>query len=258
MTQSALYHGWVTHDRRRPVAHALQYRIFMLLLDLDEAPFLARGLRWFGFDCAGMVSFFQRDHGDGTPRGLRVWIDAQLAAAGLQAGGAVRVLCMPRVFGHAFNPLTVFFCFAPDGKLQAMLYEVNNTFGQRHSYLLPVLDGGDLDDGVPVRQSCAKMFHVSPFMAMDLRYRFRVALPGPRVGVFIAASDADGVVLAASFTGRRQALNDTALLRAAMRMPWLGLSVLFGIHWEALKLWLKGLKLRPAPPAPQGAVTIIS
>jgi len=266
---SALYHGWVTHHRSRPVTHALRYRIFMLLLDLDEAPALARDLRGFGFDSAGVLSFRQRDHGDGTAGGLRGWIDTHLAAAGLQAGGAVRVLCMPRVFGHAFNPLTVFFCLAPGGTLQAMLYEVNNTFGQRHSYLLPVLDGAVLDGAVldgavldgagPVRQCCTKMFHVSPFMAMDLRYRFRVALPGERAGVFIAASDTEGVVLAASFTGRRQALSDRALLRAALRMPLLGMSVLAGIHWEAFKLWLKGLKLRPAPPAPpapQGAVTI--
>jgi hypothetical protein len=253
---SALYHGWVTHHRNRPVTHALRYRIFMLLLDLDEAPAVARGLRWFGFDRVGVMSFWQRDHGNGTARGLRGWIDTQLAASGLPAAGAVRVLCMPRVFGHAFNPLTVFFCFAPGGALQAMLYEVNNTFGQRHSYLLPVLDDGVLDGGAPVRQSCTKMFHVSPFMAMDLRYRFRVALPGARAGVFIAAADAEGVVLAASFTGRREALSDAALLRAALRMPLLGMMVLIGIHWEAFKLWLKGLKLRPAPPAPEGAVTI--
>jgi DUF1365 family protein len=241
----------VTHHRRREVAHALRYRIFLLALDLDEAAWLTRRLRWFGFERRAVLSFWQRDHGDGTPGGLRDWIEAQLAAAGLAGGGAVTVLCMPRVFGHAFNPLTLFFCHAPDGALQAMLYEVNNTFGQRHSYLLPVRG-----DAAHITQTCGKMFHVSPFMDMDLSYQFRVSLPGERIGVFITASDAEGVVLAAGFTGRRQALTDAALLRAVLVMPLQGAKVVLGIHWEAMKLWLKGLKLRPAPAKPAASVTI--
>ncbi len=253
MTHSALYHGTVTHHRIRPVAHALRYRIFLLLLDLDEAASLGRRLRWFGFDRPGFASFWQKDHGAGTAAGLRGWIDAQLTKAGLPASGAVRVLCMPRVLGHAFNPLTVFFSHAPGGTLQALIYEVNNTFGQRHAYVLPV-HGSE----APIRHECAKMFHVSPFMAMDLRYQFRVAAPGERCAVFITASDKDGPVLSAAFTGRRQALTDTALARAVLRMPLLGAKVLVGIHWEALKLWLKGLKLRPAPPRPAETVTIVS
>jgi DUF1365 family protein len=233
------------------VAHALRYRIFLLFLDLDEAASLSRRLRWFGFDRPGLASFWQKDHGAGTAAGLRSWVEAQLAQARLPVGGAVRVLCMPRVLGHAFNPLTVIFSHAPGGALQALVYEVNNTFGQRHAYVLPV-HGSE----TPVRQDCAKMFHVSPFMAMDLHYRFRVAVPGERCGIFITASDDNGKVLTAAFTGRRQALTDTALARAVLRTPFLGATVLAGIHWEALKLWLKGLKLRPAPPRPASAVTI--
>jgi DUF1365 family protein len=248
---SALYHGTVSHHRARPVRHALRYRIFLLLLELDEAAALGRKLRWFGYDRAGLASFWQRDHGDGSAGGLRGWIDTQLTAAGLEPGGPVAVLCMPRVLGHAFNPLTVFFCRAPGGALQAILYEVNNTFGQRHAYLLPVRDSSCV-----VRHGCAKMFHVSPFLAMDLYYRFRVALPAARAGVFITASDDAGPVLAACFTGHRQALSDAALLRSVILMPWLGAKVLLGIHWEALKLWVKGLKLQPAPPAPSRPVTI--
>jgi DUF1365 family protein len=251
MTEAALYHGVVTHHRHRQVAHTLRYRIFLLLLDLDTAPALVRRSRWFRFDRAGLLSFHQRDHGDGSAGGLRAWIDAQQTAAGLATGGAVQVLCMPRVLGLAFNPLTLFFCHAPDGTLQAMLYEVNNTFGQRHSYFLPVQDGH-----APVRQSCGKMFHVSPFMDMDLQYSFRVSQPGTRIGVFITASDQAGPVLAASFTGKREAASDAAVLRAVLRMPLLGLKVVGGIHWEAWKLWLKGLKLRPASRRPATAVTI--
>jgi DUF1365 family protein len=249
---AALYHGLVVHKRLRPVAHVLKYRIFMVALDLDEAASLARRSRLFGFDGPGLLSFHQRDHGDGTPGGLRAWVEHHLAACGLQAGGKLEILCMPRVLGHAFNPLTMYFCYAPDGRLQAMLYEVNNTFGQRHGYLLKVPPG----DG-PVTQDCAKTFHVSPFLPMDLRYRFRVKPPGRGTAVFISAADAQGTLLSASFAGSRVQWSDVALARAVLRMPLLGLHVLAGIHWQALRLWWKGLKLLPAPPAPEATVTVV-
>ena len=248
---SALFDGVVTHRRLRPVAHLLRYNIFMTLLDLDDLPALARRLRLFRFDRPGLVSFYQRDHGAGTQDGLRVWVDTQLAQAGLPVGGRISVLCMPRVLGHAFNPLTVYFCHAPPGGLQAILYEVNNTFGQRHSYLLPAQDGAE-----PVAHGCAKEFFVSPFNGMDMRYWFRVRPPGARVAVFITAADAAGTVLTATFAGARQALTDASLARHVLRVPFLGLKILAGIHWEAAKLWLKGLKLQPAPPAPAFQVTI--
>jgi DUF1365 family protein len=251
MTASALYTGLVTHRRARPVAHALRYRVFMLLLDLDEAPALARGLRWFGFDRRGLLSFRQADHGEGTPGGLRGWVDTQLRAGGIEAGGAIRVLCMPRVLGFAFNPLTVFFCYAVDGKIAATLYEVNNTFGQRHAYLLPAHGRQDM-----IAQECDKDFHVSPFMDMAMRYRFRICPPHEDVSIGIQVLDDRGVVLAASFSGARHALTDRAMLREVLAMPLQGAKVLGGIHWEALKLWLKGLKLRPAPPLPSSLVSL--
>jgi DUF1365 family protein len=240
----SLYIGDVTHHRLRPVRHALRYRLFMLLLDLDEAP----KLRLFR---AGLVSFRQRDHGDGTPCGLRAWVDRHLAEAGLPTGGALRVLCMPRVLGMAFNPLSVFFCHAPDGTLAALLYEVNNTFGERHSYLMRVRE-----DAPVISHCCDKRFHVSPFMDMDLRYRFRVIRPAGKLGVFISVSDSAGAVLAAGFTAREQPLTDATLARAVLAMPLLGARVVAGIHWEAAKLWLKGLTLRPAASRPAGTVTI--
>ncbi|HTZ71247.1 MAG TPA: DUF1365 domain-containing protein [Acetobacteraceae bacterium] len=247
MNASALIHGVVTHHRRRPVAHALRYRIFMVLLDLDELPALRRRLRLMR---ARIVGFDERDHGDGGDA-LRPWIDRQLAAAGLDPGGRVRVLCMPRVLGMVFNPLTLYFCHAPDGALRAMLYEVNNTFGQRHTYLLPVHG-----DGISIRQDCPKRFHVSPFLGMDLHYRMRIVDTASRVGVFMTVDDASGPVLAAGFTGVRHELTDAALGRAVFSLPLLALKVLGGIHWEATKLWLKGLRFKPAPRPPAAAVTI--
>jgi DUF1365 family protein len=251
MIASALYTGLVTHRRSRPVAHALRYRVFMLLLDLDEAAKLTRGLRFFGVDRRRLTGFRQSDHGAGRTAGLRDWVETHLREGGMATGGAIRILCMPRVLGHAFNPLTVFFCYARDGALQAVLYEVNNTFGQRHGYLLPVMGRADL-----VQQECAKEFHVSPFLDMALRYRFRIVPPGEDVSIGIQVLDEQGVILSASFSGVRRALTDRALMGAVLGMPMQGAKVLAGIHWEALKLWMKGMKLRPEPPPPATDVTI--
>jgi hypothetical protein len=242
MTVSALYHGIVTHRRFRPVTHALRYRIFMLLLDLDETVGVPSLL---GIDRTGLLSFRQRDHGDGSNNGLRAWIAAQLGQAGLEPAASVRVLCMPRVLGHVFNPLTVYFCHGAGGALRAMIYEVNNTFGGRHAYTLAV--GGPSDR---IAHGCDKTFHVSPFMDMDLHYRFRVRPADETVSLVIHTDDAQGAMLTAGFAGRRQALSNANIFRAALSIPFLGLKVLGGIHWEALRLWLKGLKLRPAPPKP--------
>jgi DUF1365 family protein len=247
MTETALYTGLVTHRRTRPVPHALRYRLFMLLLDLDEAPALRR--RLFRFDAPGILSFHQKDHGDGTGD-LRAWVSTHLREAGYQSAGAIRILCMPRVLGFAFNPLTVYFCHAPDGKLQATIYEVNNTFGSRHAYVLPA-NGRHL-----IAQECAKDFHVSPFLDMALRYRFRIIPPSQDVAIGIHALDERGIILTASFSGTRAPLTDRALLRALLSMPMQGAGVLAGIHWEALKLFMKGVKLRPQPPAPVSPVSI--
>jgi DUF1365 family protein len=253
MSVSALYAGTVMHRRTRPAAHALRYSICMMLLDLDELQALGRRLFLFKADKFGLFSFFQRDHGAGTGTGLRRWVEDLLRQAGIVPdGGAIRVLCMPRILGHSFNPLTVFFCHRQDGTLSALLYEVNNTFGQRHSYMIPVQGTAS-----PIVQDCGKDFYVSPFMDMDLRYRFRVVRPGEKIAISIDAADAEGTVLTASFVGRQRALTDAALLGFFLRMPLLGLKVLAGIHWEALLIWRKGIKFRPLPPAPINPVTIV-
>jgi DUF1365 family protein len=255
MTGSSLYTGVVAHARVRPRHHKLRYNLFNLLLDLDDLPALSSKLRLFGFDRMALFSFHQRDHGAGSKTGLRLWIDQQLQAAGLNPGGAIRLLCMPRILGHAFNPLSVYFCHRQDGALAAIIYQVNNTFGERHSYLIPVK--GEDPPGL-VRQNCAKVFYVSPFMDMDLHYRFVIQPPAARVSVTVNVMDQAGLLLTASFHGRRRALTDGALLSAFLRMPLLGLKVVAGIHWEAAKIWRKGVRLRARPPAPAHDVTIVN
>jgi uncharacterized protein len=252
MSHSALYAGLVIHQRFRPRLHRLRYRIFSLLLDLDELADLDHGLRLFSVDRFNLFSFRQSDHGAGTRTGLADWVRGQCALAGLAADGAICVLAMPRVLGHAFNPLSVFFCHGSDGAIVAVLYEVNNTFGQRHAYLIPTEGAHRV-----IRQSCRKVFYVSPFMPMEMEYRFRVLPPGPLVSVSIEGIGAQGRLITASLSGRREPLTDRSLLRAFVRAPLLGFKVVTGIHWEALRIWRKRAGYHPRPAAPVAAVTFV-
>jgi DUF1365 family protein len=250
---SALYEGVVTHARTRPKRHHLSYRVYSLLFDLDELATLDRRLRFFSLDRFNLVSLHTRDHGDGSDTPLRAQVAARLAEAGIDAPGPVRMLCYPRVLGTQFNPLSTYFCHRADGTLAAMLYEVHNTFGQRHTYLIPVADPA----ARPLRQRCGKDFYVSPFMGMDMRYDFAVRPPEANVSVTVRGSDEAGTLIAANFTGARRALSDGALLSAFVRYPLLTAKVFGGIHWEALKLVLKGIRLHDRPPPPARPVTVV-
>lgn len=251
---SAIYVGSVAHRRIAPRPHALRYRAFWLLLDLDEVPAVAAKLHLFSYNRRNLFSLHDADHGDGSQTPLRKQIERCLAPAGIDiSGGTVRLLCMPRTLGYAFNPLSIYFCHRADGTLAAVIYEVHNTFGERHSYLIPA----EAADGV-VRQRCRKTFYVSPFMDMEMHYAFRVHLPGRHVAVAIRGSGAEGPLIDACLLGARRDLTDLALLRAFVAVPAVTLKVIAAIHWEALRLWLKGLRLRPRPQKPERLVTVVS
>ena len=251
---SALYVGAVTHRRTRPKAHHLRYRVFSLLLDIDAIPALCGRLRLMSHGRFNLFGFDERDHADGTGGSLRLWAESHLARAGIDLqGGNIFLLAMPRVLGFGFNPISVWYCHFRDGRLAALLYEVHNTFGERHTYLIPA----DADGvGRDVAQTCAKQFHVSPFMPMEMTYRFRVHVPEQRLSLAIQATSASGHAIDTVFAARRRALTDTALLKVFMTLPLLTMKVVAGIHWEALRLWWKGLVVFPHPAPPPRAVTI--
>jgi uncharacterized protein len=251
---SALYAGAVVHRRAVPRIHTLRYRCFWLVLDLDELPALSTRLTLFSHNRANLFSLHDRDYGDGSATPLRTQVERHLATAGIDIGGGpIRLLCMPRTLGYAFNPLSVYFCHRRDGALAAILYEVHNTFGERHSYLIPVEAGAKV-----VRQSCDKRFFVSPFMDMDLRYDFRIVPPGQRVVVAIRGRAGAATVITASIAADRRDLSDGTLLRAFFSYPALTAKVIVAIHWEALRLFLKGLPLRRKPAPPERPLSIVS
>ncbi len=246
MSASGLYVGQVAH--RRPGKHRLRYPVFMLALDLDELSTLDRRLKLFAHNRVALLSVHDRDHGERTGAPIRAQIEAKLRGAGLDCeGGRIVLLTMPRVFNYAFNPLSVYFCYNPAGVLAALVHEVSNTFGERHFYVLAPAFG---DDGA-VAQACDKDFFVSPFLEMNLRYEFTVAPPGEHVSVAMVVRRGREAALTASFTGARRSLDDPNLLRAWACNPLMTFAVVAGIHWEALKMWAKGVRfLGRTPPAP--------
>ena len=160
-------------------------------------------------------------------------------------GGPIRLLCYPRVFGYVFNPLSVYFCYNHSDRLQAILYEVCNTYKERHTYVIPVKN----TDNTVIRQEVKKSMYVSPFIDMDSIYHFRVVPPSSRVNLVIRQEDIDGLFLAASFKGDRADITSRGLAMTLVRFPLLTFKVTAGIHWEALQLWIKGLKFVGYRPA---------
>lgn len=247
----ALVPGDVMHARFRPKPHRFAYRVANLLIDCDRLAEADRASALFSVGRFNLFSFHPADHGpcDGSP--LTAYVRGLLAPEGIDlTGGRVLLLAYPRVLGYVFNPISVFYAYDRAAQLRAVIYEVRNTFGDMHTYVCPVRPGELSEAGL--RQERDKLLYVSPFLGMEMRYRFRLRPPGETVAVRILETDAQGPILAATFHGTPERLTTRALVRAFARLPFLTLKIVAGIHWEALKLWLKGVKFhaRPAPPPP--------
>ena len=241
---AALYDVIVVHRRLRPVEHDQRYALPDALVDVARLDELDRAARLFSYNRFNLFSIRDRDHGpgDGTPLAEHV---ARLTDAAGLAGEVTRVelLCLPRMLGYVFNPLSVYFCYGRGGEVRLILYEVSNTFGERKTYVVPASPG---QDGA-IRQAAGKRLYVSPFNHPDGRYDFTIAPPGERVRVGVALSRERQAVLSAHLVGRRRPFDDHGLARTFARHPALTWKVIGGIHWEALKLWRKGLRPVPRP-----------
>ncbi|WP_244598738.1 DUF1365 domain-containing protein [Rhizobium tubonense] len=248
---ACLYVGEVMHQRIKPFGHRFQYKVFSLLIDLDRLSEAGRLSRLFSVNRANLVAFYEKDHAGAEGASLRSYVDKLLANVGIAVPAArVLLVCYPRILGYVFNPISIYHAYDSDSRLIAMIYEVRNTFGERHSYVCPVTDGEMTPSGL--RQTCSKLFHVSPFIPMGMRYQFRMLPPGHEIRWRILETDAEGPLLAATFTGRRQAMSSRNLAGLTLRIPLLTFKIVAGIHWEALRLWVKGARYirRPAAAAP--------
>ena len=248
---SSIYMGTVWHKRWQPRAHPLSYRVFYLLLDLDEGIELDGVSRLFGWNRSALFAFHDADHGLGGSAVGHATFKAHLASCLEQQGYGsgpwrFRVLCMPRTLGYVFNPITVVYCLHEEDQLAAMLYEVNNTFGERISYLVPITGRNG-----PYRHRCEKSMFVSPFFELKGDYAFAITEPAERLTLRIDYQSDGQRRLGAVFSGRRQAFDAGNLRAAALRFPFAALGVTTAIHYEALKLWLKGIKPHTHQPAPR-------
>jgi uncharacterized protein len=238
-----LYATRVMHRRRVAPFYRFVYRVFYLFVDIDRLDVLSARLRLFSLDRFNLLSLRTRDHGDG--RGLRTWAENLLRARGIELdGGRIRLLAFPRVLGFAFNPISLWYCEHRDGGLRAVIAEVNNTFGEKHCYVLASA-GAPLPYEEPIEKD--KLFHVSPFFDRAGQYRFILSAPQARIRVAIHETREGEPILDATLAGERRALTDVAIFGQVLRMPWMTIKVVAGIHWEALKLWLRGAKFHRKP-----------
>ena len=250
---AALYEGVVVHKRLQPRLHRLRYRVFSILFDCDALDALGRRLRLFSHNRFNLFGLYDRDHGDGGT--LTDYLGSLAARSGVDCEIAhFMMLCYPRVLGYAFNPLTVYFGLDGKHRVRLLIYEVNNTFGERRTYVLPAdPQGGDV-----ITQGCRKRLYVSPFNRVEGRYLFHVTPPGTDLTVGVALETDAGPVLKAHFRGERRELSDATLLRALARTGWMTVKVIAGIHYEALKLWAKGMRPVKRPRHPRTGLSFIA
>jgi uncharacterized protein len=250
-TSSALYAGKVRHTRMVPFSHTFTYRVFYGLFDIDHLDDLDRDLRWFSVGRFNVFGFEPSVHGPADGRPLRRWVETCLGDAGVDlCGGKIYLLAFPRVLGYVFNPISIWYCYDDAGLLAAVIHEVRNTFGDRHNYVVPIGENG-------LRHSLGKRLHVSPFNGMEQTYRFTISPPGEQITLSIDQYDANGRLLRAGMALSRIPFTDRNILRLFWTHPLLTLKVISAIHWEALKLKLKGATFHHRPRPAANDVTIV-
>ena len=248
---SALYQGKVSHTRLAPFRHNFKYRVYYGLFDIDELDLLDREMRLFSLDRFNLFSFATDKHGPVKGGSLRPWVESLLADNGIELkGGPVRLLAFPRVLGYVFDPISVWYCYGPDDTLRAVIHEVRNTFGDKHMYVVPIEATADL------RHRFDKHLHVSPFNPMNQRYEFTVNEPGQRIAIAIAQSGPEGPMFRAGLRLTRLPLTDGNLLRLFFTHPLVTFKAVGAIHWEAIRLWLKGARFYNRPEPRLAAVTV--
>ena len=235
---SFIYTGTVIHKRFKPKIHSFNYKVFSLLIDLSEIDLLHKTLRLFSYNKFNIISFFNKDHGPRDGSSLKNWVIDNLKKNNIESNEVeIKLLCYPRIFGYVFNPLSIFYVYDKNSDLIAVLYEVKNTFGEQHSYIFKTKKEQNL-----IQHVCKKKFHVSPFIEMNCVYFFRLLKPGNKISVIIDVQDPDGKILYASQDGVKSELNNNNLFKSYLKHPLMTFKIIITIHFEAFKLWIKGIK----------------
>ena len=235
---SCIYSGFVIHRRFKPKRNFFTYKTFSLLVDLRELENLGKKIKFFSYNKFNILSFYDVDHGPRDGTSLVNWVRNTLANAKIDLGsGTIKLLCYPRFFGYVFNPLSIFYCYNENLELKAILYEVKNTFNEQHTYVFSVSSSSNL-----ILHRCNKKFYVSPFIEMKTFYNFRLLKPGKKLSVLIKQNDEKGLLLIARQLGKRVDLTSKNLLFEFLKHPLMSFKVISAIHFEAFRLWFKGIK----------------
>tara|TARA_B100001741_G_scaffold47246_1_gene35180 strand:- start:164 stop:931 length:768 start_codon:yes stop_codon:yes gene_type:complete len=239
INSSCIYTGQVIHKRFKPKEHFFSYKVFSLLIDLSELHLLDSELKLFSYNKFNLLSFYDKDHGPRDGTSLISWVKSNLNKKNINTDEIkIKILCYPRIWGYVFNPLSVFFIYDKSSNLISILYEVKNTFGEQHTYVFKIDKNNQLLD-----HSCSKKFYVSPFIEMNCSYNFKILKPENKLSVVINQNDSSGKILFASQDGSKKDLDNKNLMISYMSHPLMSFKIIGAIHFEALKLWLKGVKL---------------
>ncbi len=237
--ESFIYNGKVIHKRFKPKEHYFKYTVFSLFLDLDEINIINKQILFFSHNKFNLISFYEKDHGNRDGSSLAEWVKKNLKTIGVNNENIkIKLLCYPRILGYVFNPLSIFFVYDIKLNLIAILYEVKNTFGEQHTYVFKVNENSKF-----VKNNCEKKFFVSPFMDIDSRYYFKVLDPNKKLSVVIDQRDKDGKLLFASQDGVKSDFTTKNLIFSYLRHPLMTFKIISAIHFEALRLWIKGIKI---------------
>ena len=235
---SSIYNGTVIHKRFKPKVHFFKYKVFSILIDISEINLLHKNLKIFSYNSFNIISFYDADHGPRDGTSVKEWViknlkDNQIDTKDIK----IKLLCYPRIFGFVFNPLSVFFIYNKKSELISILYEVKNTFDEQHTYIFKNRENENL-----IKHTCKKKFHVSPFIEMNCTYFFKILKPGDKISVIIDQYDEEGKLLYASQDGSRIELNNKNLFLSYLKHPLMTFKIIAAIHFEAFKLWIKGIK----------------
>lgn len=245
----AFYDGHVMHARLNPFGHRFRYSVFSVVFDIDKIDAIQKASKLFSINRFNLMCLFEKDHTENNEQSLSAYARQLLEKAEL-AEEPARIILMtyPRIFGYAFNPLSVYYVYNNQEVLIAAIYEVRNTFGARHSYVARVEQGELTPSGL--KQKRQKLFHVSPFIDMGARYHFSLLPPGQSLRVRIMETENSQPLLSASFVGTQAKLTTLSTAQRLIQYPFMTLKIILGIHWEALKLWIKGAKFHKSPTPP--------
>ena len=234
---SSIYNGTVIHKRFKPKSHFFRYKVFSLFIDLSELNILEKKISFFSYNRFNLISFFDKDHGNRDGLSLIEWVKKNLKENRINSEEIkVRLLCYPRILGYVFNPLSVFYVYGKNENLISVLYEVKNTFGEQHTYIFKV------ENGQLLQHNCSKKFHVSPFIEMNCDYFFKILKPSEKISIIINQYQLKEKILYASQDGTRVDFTSLELIKSYLKHPLMTFKIISAIHFEAFKLWVKGIR----------------